>query len=155
MEVDTNYEKKDKILFYSLFIMSIITVLVMYIFFDKIEIHLIMVIVLFSYIILLDNLSLFKYFEYPLKIYITLMVVGLYFIYTIFGVLTSIQNIKNDNYKSDYIVVLKSEIDNYKNLELIDGNSNYLFFINKLDKTVVALPYQDAKLIKKRNLEKD
>ncbi|QKJ23162.1 hypothetical protein [Poseidonibacter lekithochrous] len=61
-----------------------------------------------------------------------------------------VDNIRKDTYESKYIVALENEDKSLKNLELIDGNSNYVFFINKENKKITAIPYQNVRSIEKK-----
>ncbi len=150
MDVNLNYEKKDKNLFYLVVIIIFLYIVVGYFKHNMIFYSGLMVFSIFIYIEIIHRIRIDKYFENSIKINTFLLIIGFYFLMTIFNVLANVDKIKQDSFKSDYIVILKENFENFENLELIDGNTNYLFFINKLNKKIIALPYQNAKSIEKK-----
>jgi hypothetical protein len=150
MGIKTNYEQSHKKSFLIVSIFLLIYIVVLYFKYNIIFYSGLIFFSIFTYIEILYWIKIDKYFENHIKIHYFLLILGFYFLMTVFYVLGNVEDIKKDSYKSDYIVTLKINIENFENLELIDGNSNYLFFINKISKKIIVLPYQDAKFIEKK-----
>lgn len=150
MNITTNYKKVEMKSFYFLLFSSFIITSFAYIKFNILLYEFIMLFSSLFFILVIKWIDISKYFEEPIKITLSLIIIIIYFNYTFFGVLRNVSIVKEDSYKSEYKTTLKEKIDGFENFELIDGNSNYLFYINKINKKIVAIPFQNISTIEKK-----
>ena len=151
---ETNYYKNNKrtgnILVFGLTLNAILYLYLL----DEIPFVFIFPLVLAILLYLLDKINLKKYISNYQDIYIFLFVLIIFISNILFSVLQKIQNIKKNDYKSEYNVLFKTEQKKHKNLQLIDTSSSFIFFINTEDKRVIAIPIQEVSaILKKENKE--
>lgn len=146
-ERNTDYKKSDKKIA-NIFIVGLFLNAILYFYLLK-EIPYVFIypLILAFLFYLLDKINLEKYISNYKDIYIFLFISIIFISNILFGVVTKVQNIKKDDYKSDYNVIFKTEKEIYKKLQLIDTTSSFLLFINTENKNIVAIPIQEASSI--------